>query len=170
MSAPKPPDARGLALNRQRDVRKALHRLGQWIYPTVQPHKVSTEMFWQTSFRSSVNLCGRRGDWTLYGTWRYWDDPATRLGVLRESSIGVTVAGSPLPGLPQTFCVARYDVECYGNLRGRHLNIYQPVVGDGVHWVVHDENRFEDWPLDATLYFLLEELCPELAGAGWPSE
>lgn len=89
--------------------------------------------------------------------------------MLRESSVGVTVTGGPFAHLPKSFCVARYDVECHGAWRGRHLNIFQPVVGDTVHWIVHDEHRFDDWPLEPVLRFLVEELCPELTAADWPS-
>ena len=161
--------ARELAEQRQRLAKRSLNKLGQWAYPTVEPRKLSTEMFWETSFRTAVKICGRRGDWSLHGTWRYWDDPNSGGGALRESSMGITVTGKPFDELPESFCVARYDVECYGAWRGRHLNIFQPVVGDTVHWVIKDENRFEDWPIEPTLVFLLQELCPELTAAGWPA-
>jgi hypothetical protein len=164
-----PNTARDLAELRCRVARESLNKLGQWIFPKVDVHRDSTEMYWETSFRSAVKICGRRGDWTLHGMWRYWDDPSSGTGVLRESSMGVTVAGAPFDGQPDTFCVARYDVECYGSWRGRHINVFQPVIGDSVHWVVCDERRFEDWPLEETLQFLVEELCPELTQAGWPA-
>lgn len=165
----RPLTAHDLAEQRKRVVQDSLNQLGQWIYPTVGARKLSTEMFWETSFRSAVTICGRRGDWILHGTWRYWDDPSGGGGSLRESSVGLTVTGGPFPGLPDTFCVARYDVECYGAWRGRHVNVFQPIVRDAVHWAVHDEHRYEDWPLEGTLRFLLEELCPELTSAGWPT-
>jgi hypothetical protein len=79
------------------------------------------------------------------------------------------VTGEPFPDLPETLCVARYDVECCGAWRGRHVNVFQPIIGDAVHWVVHDEHRYEDWPFEATFRFLLEDLCPELTSAGWPT-
>ena len=162
------PTAQELAQRCQVAARACLNKYGQWIFPNVEARKVSTEMFWETAFRSVVKVCGRRGEWVLHGTWRYWDDPKSGRGCLRESSIGVTVTGGPFADLPDSFCVVRYDVECFGAWRGRHLNVFQPIVGDSVHWVVSDENRFEEWPLEATLRFLLEELCPELTAGGWP--
>jgi len=163
------PSAKALAEDQQRHAREALSALGQWIYPTVGQQRLSTEVYWEAAFRAPVKICGRRGDWTLHGTWRYWDDPLNGEGCLRESSIGVTVSNTAIEGLPDGVCVARYDVECHGARRGRHLNVFQPVVGDSVHWVIPTEPRYDDWPLEETLRFLIEDLCPELTAAGWPA-
>lgn len=112
------PSPRELAQACERDVRELMHSFDQWVFPRAEQRRFSTEVFWEVTFRSPVEIGDQLGDWNLHGTWRYWAIPGTEAGALRESSVGLTVTGSPLHGLPDEFCVARYDVECYGEHLG----------------------------------------------------
>ena len=155
------------AKRKSTDVRDALNRLGQWIFPSerLMPGTIPQ---WETAFRGLIAADTLRGSWELYGYWRFWSDPVTGDVALRESSIGLTVSDHQVNGFPEKVCVARYDVELHGSRRGRHLNVYQPQLGDGVHWVVPTD-QFRDWPLEAALSFLVSDALAELTAAGWPA-
>jgi hypothetical protein len=125
---------------------------------------------WEVHFDGPYATSVLGGDWQLHGRWRYWSDPSSGTPVLQESSVGVTVVSNGPAELPQPVCIARYDVELFGRRRGRHVNVFQPVVGDKVHWLAVDESKqFDDWAFEEVLGFLVAQLPDELLRAGWPA-
>lgn len=165
----KPPKPMQMAQRKCRDVRQTLLAQKLFIFP--QPTQRAGEIpVWEAHFEGPYPVGVLAGEWTLHGRWRYWSDPRSGEGVLQESSVGVTVIDHSHPALPESVCVARYDVELHGGFRGRHLNVYQPVVRDKVHWAFVDvSSRFDDWSFELVLAFLLKELPDELLNAGWPT-
>jgi hypothetical protein len=88
---------------------------------------------------------------------------------LKESSLSVNVGGHGINGLPNSLCVARWDLEEYGESpRGRHLNVYQPRIEDKVHWPVPGQEQHEDWPLPDLLKWIVTTMANEFARANWP--
>lgn len=156
------------AKHKCKEVREALHKRRVFIYPTDQNFRGQTP-YWESSFAGPCNLVGLGGQWKLHGYWRYWSDPLSGQAELRDSSVGVTVEGHGQENLPPSVCVARYDMELHGGKRGRHINVFQPVVSDEVHWICMDKStQFEDWSLELLLDFLIDTLPIELRKAGWP--
>jgi len=132
---------------------------------------MSSQAFWETGFEAPMmwlSSAGLAGDFAIRGYWRFWDDPVDGGGLFRESSVSVNVSAHGMPDLPDSFCVARYDVECHGEGRGRHLNVFQPVIGDRAHWVVPGPDNLADWPTAELLSWIVESVADELDSAGWP--
>lgn len=163
----KPASAQSTAKSQSSAVRKVLHSLGQWIFPSERllPGEIPQ---WESSFSGLLATTSLAGVWEVHGYWRYWSDPVDRSVRLRESSIGLTVSGHAVLGWPQEVCIARYDLELHGRRRGRHLNVYQPLIADRVHWII-PVGQFDDWPLPEALRFLVQGAFEELVGAGWPA-
>lgn len=162
----KPPSAMDEAKTRSNEVRRVLHSLGQWIYPSER--KIPGDVpLWESYFRGPLVVPILAGAWEVHGYWRYWTDPVDHGVLLRESSMGLTVSDHVVEGWPTRVCIARYDVELHGSRRGRHLNVYQPFIEDGVHWII-PVAQHDDWPLAEALRFLVTGAVEELSGAGWP--
>lgn len=158
-----------MAQEKCREVRDALHSRRIFMYPESlrRPGQVPA---WEASFKGRYGDGVLSGEWRLHGRWRYWSDPSSGMPSLQESSVGVTVLSHGRRELPDRVCIARYDVELYGSRRGRHLNVFQPVLEDNVHWLIVDEStKFDDWSFDQVLRFLISDLPKELLGAGWPA-
>ena len=159
-----------MAQEKCREVRDTLHRRKMFMYPESlrRPGQVPA---WEASFGGLYADGILSGEWRLHGRWRYWSDPSSGRPSLQESSVGVTVITHGRLELPEPACIARYDVELHGGRRGRHLNIFQPVLKDSVHWLVFDDaTRFDDWSFDQVLSFLITDLPNELLNAGWPKQ
>jgi hypothetical protein len=125
---------------------------------------------WEASFEGPYADGSLQGEWRLHGRWRYWSDPDSGNAILQESSVGVTAVTHGHDELPQSACIARYDVELYGRHRGRHINVFQPLLEDRVHWCYLDATtRFQEWVFDELLEFLISDLPDELISAGWPA-
>lgn len=157
-----------MAESKTRAVREELNRQRMFMYPHTRrlPGQIPV---WEASFVGPYAAGALHGEWRLHGRWRYWSDLESGDPTLQESSVGVTVVTHGQAELPESTCIARYDVERYGHYRGRHINAFQPVLQDNVHWCYLDgAARFEDWPFDELLQFLILELPAELVNAGWP--
>jgi hypothetical protein len=157
-----------LAQRKSREVRSALLARNVFIFPS-EMQRPGQVPFWESSFEGEYARGVLFGDWKLHGRWRYWSDPNSGEAVLQESSVGVTVESHGQAGLPDSVCIARYDVELYGRSRGRHVNVYQPVINDSVHWIYLDPTaQFDDWSFGHLLGFFIDHLPDELLAAGWP--
>lgn len=157
-----------LAHRKAREVRESLMRRRVFMFPqeSQRPGQVPV---WEAHFEGPYAVGVLAGDWQLHGRWRYWSDPGSGEALLQESSVGVTVMEHDEPSLPEPVCIARYDVELHGSHRGRHVNVFQPLIEDKVHWIFPDTaSMFDDWTFDLVLEFLLEDLPNELLSAGWP--
>jgi hypothetical protein len=167
MARRRPDTPMSMAKRKSREVQNALHACQMFVFP-VERQRPGLVPVWESHFEGTYARRLLIGDWELHGRWRYWSDPVSGEPLLQESSVGITVAEHGQPDLPSPVCIARYDVELYGAKRGRHTNIFQPVIKDAVHWIYPDAARLEDWSLELLLAFVVRELPAELLAAGWP--
>jgi hypothetical protein len=150
------------------EVRTVLNQRRLFMFPSEQQLGGQIPV-WESYFNGPYASGILNGDWSIHGRWRYWSDPTSGEPMLQESSVGVTVRNHGHVELPTPVCVARYDVELHGAARGRHLNVYQPVVSDSIHWVyLDDASRYDDWSFQNLLDFFVSQLPQELLTAGWP--
>ena len=152
--------AKELTESRYRDL-SSLNRPPLWAYPSKPARRTSTgQPFWTTGFDALLPLTTGetrlRGEFEIRSYWRFWDIPERGSAELRDSSISINVTDHALAELPDEICIARYDFENYGRKRGRHLNVYQPVLTDSVHWVTPGPERTVDWSFQDVLDWLLE--------------
>lgn len=170
----RPVTAKSLTEGRHKDLSSLINCPPLWVYPAKPERRTSNgEPFWTTGFDALMTLAPGgarlRGEFEMRSYWRYWDIPEKGGAELRESSISINVSEHGFSDRPHEICIARYDFENYGLRRGRHLNVYQPVVSDSVHWVTPGPERTTDWSFQEVLDWLFESLADELLGAGWPS-
>ena len=157
-----------LAQRKSAEVRSALNQQRLFLFPREQQLAGQVPV-WESYFDGPYASRILGGQWTLHGRWRYWSDPRSGEPMLQESSVGVTVRSHGRVEMPTPVCVARYDVELHGAARGRHLNVYQPVVNDSVHWICVDgAAQYDDWSFQGLLDFFVGQLPQELLAAGWP--